>query len=269
MSSCDRSTTEVNLRLEAPNIIRLIYRNIKVNTDPGSLTILIGLPAMYLVFFGFGFATLVTSGNGAASYLSFLTPGLMGFQAVMAGTVGGGMLWADRRWGMLAQLLVGPFTRLQYLLGIMLTSVAFGLAGALVMLGIAYLLLGALPVTLAGLGVMLAIITLGSILFGSLMLLIAAKVKSNTTYNSIQILVLFLVNFASTVFYPFSSKLPIAIQVLFAANPLTYIADAVRAGYFGTYTVSVGYQIAVLCAETVIVLFLAARAYMRSDVSMD
>ncbi|EQD38826.1 ABC transporter permease, partial [mine drainage metagenome] len=59
------------------------------------------------------------------------------FQAVMAGTVGGSMLWADRRYGMLAQLLVGPFTRLQYLLGIMFTSVLFGLGGAVVMLALA------------------------------------------------------------------------------------------------------------------------------------
>jgi len=255
--------------MEAPNITRLIYRNIKVNTDPGSLTILIGLPAMYLVFFGFGFASLASTAGGGSTYLSFLTPGLMGFQAVMAGSVGGGMLWADRRWGMLAQLLVGPFTRLQYLMGIMLTSVAFGLVGALVMLGIAYLLLGALPVSFVGVLVMLAVITVGSIFFGSLMLLIAALVKSNTTYNSIQILVLFLVNFASTVFYPFSSGLPTALKVLFAVNPLTYIADAVRAGYFGTYTATVGYEVVVLCAETVVVLFLATRAYMRSDVSLD
>lgn len=255
--------------MEAPNLTRLIYRNIKVNTDPGSLTILIGLPAMYLVFFGFGFASLEATAGGGASYLSFLTPGLMGFQAVMAGTVGGGMLWADRRWGMLAQLLVGPFTRLQYLLGIMLTSVAFGLAGAIVMLGIAYLLLGALPVTLVGLGVMLAIIAMGSILFGSLMLLIAAKIKSNTTYNSIQILVLFLVNFASTVFYPYSAGLPAPIKVLFAINPLTYIADAVRAGYFNNYTTTVGYEVLALAIETVVVLFLAVRAYMRSDVSTE
>ncbi len=255
--------------MEAPNITRLIYRNIKVNTDPGSLTILIGLPAMYLVFFGFGFASIASSGSGGASYLSYLTPGLMAFQAVMAGTVGGSMLWADRRWGMLAQLLVGPFTRLQYLLGIMLTSVLFGLGGSLVMLLIAYLLLGALPVSLTGVGVMLVVITVGSIFFGSLMLLIAAYVKSNTAYNSIQILVLFLVNFASTVFYPLSPNLPIPLKALFAANPLTYIADAVRAGYFGAFTTTIGYEVILLCAETVVVLVLATRAYMRSDVSME
>ena len=129
-------------------MLRLVYRNLLVNTDPGSLLILIGLPGMYLVFFGFGFQSLAGSGGGN-SYLTFLTPGIMSFQVVMAGTVGGSMLWADRRWGMLSQLLMSPFTRLQYLFGIMLTSMLFGLAGSAVMLGVAFALFGAV---LLGLG---------------------------------------------------------------------------------------------------------------------
>jgi ABC-2 type transport system permease protein len=243
-----------------------MYRNMVVNRDPGSLIILLGLPAMYLVFFGFGFGSLASS---SSNYLSYLTPGIMSFQAVMAGTVGGSVLWADRRWGMLAQLLVGPFTRLEYLLGIMFTSVLFGLGGALVMLGGALLLLGSLPVTLFGGAIMFGSILVGSIFFGSLMLFISALVKSNNAYNSIQILVIFVVNFASTVFYPLSPGLPLPIKVLFEVNPLTYVADAVRDAYFGTLTTADGYQMAVLCLETVAILFLAVRAYMKSDVSFE
>ncbi len=243
-----------------------MYRNVVVNTDPGSLIILIGLPALYLVFFGFGFGAYLSS---SSSYLSFLTPGIMSFQSVMAGTVGGSVLWADRRYGMLAQLLMGPFTRLQYLLGIMFTSVLFGLGGALVMLGGAFLLLGSLPVTLFGGLVMFSSILVGSIFFGSLMLFISALVKSNNAYNSIQILVIFVVDFASTVFYPLSSTLPVEFKALFVANPLTYIADAVRDAYFGTLTPADGYQMLLLCVETVFVLFLAVHAYMRSDVSFE
>src|SRR5208283_2958685 len=253
--------------LAAPNILRLMYRNIVVNTDPGSILILVGLPGLYLVFFGFGFGSLVSSST--SSYLSYLTPGIMSFQAVMAGTVGGSVLWSDRRWGMLAQLLVMPFTRFQYLLGIMFTSIIFGLGGSLVMLGGAFLLLGSLPITLFGCAVMFGSILLGSIFFGSLMLFISALVKSNNAYNSIQILILFVVNFASTVFYPLSPSLPVGIKALFEANPLTYIADAVRGAYFGTLTTTDGYQMSVLCVETVVILALAVRAYMRSDVSFE
>jgi ABC-2 type transport system permease protein len=255
--------------LPVPNLLRLIYRNIVVNTDPGSLLILVGLPGLYLVFFGFGFQSLASSSGSGTNYLAFLTPGIMAFQVVMAGTVGGAMLWADRRWGMLSQLLVGPFTRLQYLLGIMLTSMLFGLGGALVMLGVAYVLLGGVPTHLLALGVMFASITVGSIFFGALMLFIGALVKSNTAYNSIQILILFVVNFASTVFYPLSNGLPIVLRVLFEANPLTYVADAVRGAYSGTLNATDVYQMLLLGAETVVVLFLATRAYMRSDVSFE
>jgi len=255
--------------LPLPNLLRLIYRNIKVNTDPGSLIILIGLPGMYLIFFGYGFQSLSSAGGASNSYLSYLTPGIMAFQVVMAGTVGGSMLWADRRWGMLSQLLVGPFTRLQYLLGIMLTSMLFGLGGAAVMLAVAYALIGSGPAALVAYGTIFGSIVLGSIFFGALMLFIGAMVKSNTAYNSVQILLIFVVNFASTVFYPLSSGLPEVLKVLFEVNPLTYVADAVRGAYLGNLTPTDGYQMLVLLAETVFVLFLAVRAYLRSDVSYE
>jgi ABC-2 type transport system permease protein len=254
-----------------PNLLRLVYRNIRVNTDAGSLIILVGLPAMYLVFFGFGFQSVASGADPGlgGGYLRFLGPGIMSFQAVMAGTVGGSMLWADRRWGMLAQLLVGPFTRLQYLLGIMVTSLLFGLVGALVMLGASAVLLGgALPGVLAVLA-MLGVIGLGSLFFGSLMLLISALVKSNNAYNSIQILVLFLVNFASTVFYPLSPQLPGVLKVLFLVNPLTYIANNVRGVYLSSLNGTDLLELGVLAAETVVLLYLASRAYLRSSLSLD
>lgn len=255
--------------MRVPNLLRLIYRNIVVNTDPGSLIILVGLPGMYLVFFGYGFQSISSSGGSGVSYLAFLTPGIMSFQVVMAGTVGGSMLWADRRWGMLSQLLVGPFTRLQYLMGIMLTSMLFAIGGAAVMLGIAYALLGTSPTQLFAYGVIFAAIVVGAIFFGALMLFISALVKSNTAYNSVQILLIFVVNFASTVFYPLSSGLPLVLRFLFQINPLTYVADTVRGAYSGTLSLTDAYQMAVLGVETVVILFLAVRAYLRSDVSYE
>lgn len=254
--------------LALPKLLRLIYRNVLVNTDPGSLIILIGLPALYLIFFGFGFQSLSSAGGGT-SYLAFLTPGILSFQVVMAGTVGGSILWADRRYGMFAQLLSGPFTRFQYLLGIMSTSMLFGLGGAAVMLGVAWALLGSGPTSPLAIGIMFGTIVVGSIFFGGLMLLLGALVRSNTAYNSIQILLIFVVNFASTVFYPLSNSLPIEIRALFQINPLTYVANTVRGAYAGTLSLTDGYQMLVLAAETVVILFLAIRAYLRSELSYE
>ncbi len=221
---------------------------------------------MYLIFFGFGFQSL---SSGGGNYLAFLAPGIMSFQAVMAGTVGGSILWADRRWGMLAQLLVGPFTRTEYLFGIMLTSLLLGLGGAALMLVIAVVLLGTTTVTLGGGLVAFGAIALGSIFFGSAMLLLAALVKSNNAYNSIQILLIFFVNFASTVFYPASPSLPLVLRALFVLNPLTYIADTARAGYAGTLGGTNALEMGILAVESAVVLVLAVRAYLRSDVSLE
>jgi ABC-2 type transport system permease protein len=251
--------------VRAPDILRLVYRNVVVNTDYGTLIILVGLPALYLVFFGYGFQSLAA--GASHSYLDFLAPGIVSFQTVMAGIVGGSMLWADRRWGMLAQLLVGPFSRLQYLLGIMLTSVIFGFAGAAVMMVAAYLLTGTLAVTAAGGLVIVAAILVGSILFGSLMLFISALVKSNNAYNSIQVLIIFVVNFASTVFYSISPDIPAPLRALFLVNPLTYLANIVRDGYMGRVATADLYQLLGVTAVMLVLLTLAVRSYMRSGVS--
>ncbi|MCI4373744.1 MAG: hypothetical protein L3K02_08925, partial [Thermoplasmata archaeon] len=66
-----------------------------------------------------------------------------------------------------------------------------------------------------------------------------------------------------------SHGLPIVLRGLFELNPLTYVADAVRGAYSGTLTAFDGYQMLVLAAETTVVLFLAVRAYLRSDVSYE
>jgi ABC-2 type transport system permease protein len=255
--------------MAAPALLRLIYRNVRVNADPATLVILLGLPAMYLVFFGFGFQSLAADSGQGTSYLKFLAPGIIAFQAVMAGTVAGSILWADRRFGMLAQLLVGPFSRIEYLLGIIVTALLFGLGGALVMLAIAVGLIGIGTLTVLGIALMLATIALGSVLFGSLMLLLAALVKSNNAYNSIQILLIFLVNFASTVFYSDSPSLPFALRAIFAINPLTYIADVTRNGYRAQFSGLNGLEVALLVVETIVLLVLATRAYFRSDVTME
>lgn len=255
------------MNMALPNLIKLIYRNLRVNTDGGTLMILVGMPALYLIFFGFGFGSLIPAKLGASSYLTQLAPGVMAFQTVIAGTVAGSMLWADRRWGMLAQLLVGPFTRTEYLMGIMLTSVVFGLAGALVMMGIAHLMGAGFVFSGLGLVLMFGSIVMGSILFGSMMLFISAMVKSMNAYNSIQILLLFIVNFASTVFYPMSPTLPLPIQVLFEVNPLTYLANATRDGYLGTFGMADAYAMVLIAVVMMVMLGMAVWAYMRSHVS--
>lgn len=248
------------------NIGRLIYRNIRVSTDPATLLVLLGLPTMYLVFFGFGYQSIVAP-TSSRSYMFFLAPGIMSLQTIMAGTLSGSILWVDKRLHMLAQLLVGPFTRLEYLLGIIFTTVIYALAGSFIMLVFAYLLMGGVKISLAGLGLIVVATLLGSLIFGSIMLIISVFVKSNNAYNSIQLLIIFVLDFASTVFYPYSPSLPLLLRALFLANPLTYVANTVRDGFSSAMNLADLYSVLGMLAASLVLLYGAVRAYMRSNIS--
>ena len=241
--------------------------------DPASLVVIIGLPAMYLVFLGTMFVSIIPSFtiNGVTyTYTSFMAPGIVAFQSVMGGSVGGGMLWLDRRFGMFSQILSGPFTRPQYLAGIIAASTAASLAGAAVMMAISIPLGAEFSFSLAGIGLVILNLIIGGIFFCSMMLFIAARVNSNQTYNSIQIFILFVINFVSNVFYPLTNATPLPLQVFSELNPLTYIAYGVRAGLAPQSQLMATWiplQTLALVVETAVMLFVAYRTYKTVRIS--
>jgi ABC-2 type transport system permease protein len=238
--------------------------------DPGSLVVIVGLPAMYLLLQGTMFAAVIPSAElGGVNYITFLAPGIVAFQTVMAGTVGGGMLWSDRRYGMFSQILSGPFSRSQYLLGIITATMGASLAGAALMIALSVPLGLHIVFSLPGMGLVLLNLIVGGIFFCSLMLCIAARVTSNNAYNSIQILILFVINFVADVFYPLTPATPKVLYYAAYLNPLTYISDGVRNG-FGVHSNLFIYnpiETVVLIAETLFFFLLAYRTYTRVDVS--
>ncbi len=266
-----------------PSSVRLAWRNLRVNTDPGSLVIILGLPAMYLVFMGTMFVSIIppfTIGGVLFTYNSFLPGGILAFETVMAGTMGGGMLWGDRRFGMFSQILSLPFTRTQYLGGVIIATVTASLAGSLVLVVLSVALGGAVQISLLGIGLLFFSLIIGGIFFCSLMLLLAAKVDSNQAYNSIQILIIFVVSFISDAYYPITSQTPLALRIVALVNPLTYVSDGVRAGLVkpafmlnilnphpiaGT---SLPWEPIVLVLETAVMFILAYRTYANVRVSM-
>jgi len=209
--------------------------------------------------------------NGVSfNYTSYLAPGIVAFQTVMAGTIGGSMLWLDRRFGMFSQILSGPFTRAQYLTGIMIATTTASLVGAAVMVAISIPLGTHIVFSLPGVGLVLLNLVVGAVLFCSTMLFIAAKVTSNQAYNSIQILILFVINFVSDVFYPITSATPLPLRIVSYVNPLTYISDGIRAGlgspsaFFNNWN---PVETVILLAETAALFLLAYRTYSRVKVS--
>ena len=253
------------------NSYRLMIRNVRVNTDPGTLVFLVLMPTIYLVFMGYMFGTLISQvpvGTTSINYKEFLSPGIAAFETATAGIVAGGLLWSDRRYGMFEQILSSPYTRAEYLFGILLTTLVFGFIGSGIMMLVSEAFLDYTAISLMGVGLIVVSISLGSLFFGCMFLAIAAKVKSNQAYNSLTILIIFLVDFASTVFYPITSATPEALKILFYVNPLTYIADVVRAGYISTVTTTNLVELLVTLIETVVMVAIAVLLYRKVRVGV-
>lgn len=249
-----------------PASIRLTIRNLRVNIDPGTMFFLLGLPAVYLAILGVMFQSIIPSvslNNSHVSYTTFLAPGIIAMQAFMAGSIGGSMLWSDRRWGMFEQLMIGPFRRIDYLLGIIFVSLIFTLGGSLVMFFIAILITESISISLFGLITVLAALVLGSILFTSIFLILSVYIKTIQSYNMVNIILFFVIDFASSTFYPITSQTPAALKAISLGNPLSYLVDIIRSAMVYTITYTTLMQFIIILVITVVFFVASIASYSR------
>ncbi|AKA48569.1 ABC transporter permease [uncultured archaeon] len=250
--------------MRIPAFIRLTFRNISVNTDPGTMFFMLGLPAFYLLVLGIMFQGIIPSigiNNESISYTKFLAPGIVGMQAFTAGNIGGGMLWSDRRWGMFEQLMVGPFRRTDYLLGIISVSIIFSLGGSAIMMVLATFIAGGFSLSvLSSLYLVLSLVA-GTILFSSLFLILSILVRTMQAYNTLTILLFFILDFASTAFYPITSETPEALRIISSLNPLSYVANIVRDSMVYGIGLSTAYQMLLITVIMVVLFVISLRLY--------
>ncbi|MDS0256433.1 ABC transporter permease [Thermoplasmatales archaeon AK] len=252
--------------MRLPTFIRLTIRNILVNVDLGTLTFLLGLPALYLFVLGLMFQGIVPGislGGHVESYTAFLAPGIVGMQALTSGNIGGGLLWSDRRWGMFEQLMVGPFRRSDYLMGIVLVSVFFSLGGSLIMMGLAIDLGVHLYFTLVSTLIFIISLIAGTVLFSSLFLIISVYAKTMQAYNTITIVLFFFLDFASTSFYPITPETPFWLRAISMGNPLSYICNSIRDALLGSDLSAAPLSMAVILITMAVLFAISVRIYSR------
>ncbi|MEM0155807.1 MAG: ABC transporter permease [Thermoplasmataceae archaeon] len=252
--------------IRMPAFVRLTIRNLFVNTDPGTLVFLLGLPALYLLVMGNMFESLIHAipvGTLEISYPVFVAPGIIAIQTFTAGNIGGGMLWADRRWGMFEQLMTGPFRRSDYLLGIVFLGVILSLAGSLIMVALSYFTTGNLMITAANSWIVILTITLATILFSSIFLILSILVRTMQAYQTITIFLFFILDFASTAFYSVTSLTPEPLRILSDANPLSYVSNILRDATVFGITSSTMFDLELVLALTVIFFAISMPLYGR------
>jgi ABC-2 type transport system permease protein len=249
------------------SFFRLLYRDLKAGLWSTRSMIVVQLvtPLFYIFVAGFAYASVIptmTVGNREVGYVLFLAPGVVVMQIMFAASMAGAMLWLDKRLAMFAQIVVGPFTRWQYILSKLVSIMLQGMLNALLVFIIASPLLAGLSVSVGGVCYVAGSLVLGALFFGSLTLAISVFIKSNEAFNAILNVLFTPLMFLSSVYYPLE-KAPLVIQAVSLANPLTYAADMLRAGLLQVYTPLLPIEIVALSAESLIAFAAATVAFRR------
>ncbi len=163
---------------------------------------------------------------------------------------------------MFAQILMGPFSRWQYILSKVVSIMAQGIVNAIIVFVIAAPVLVGLRLTIDGVLYIAGSLIFGSLFFGSLTLAISVFIKSNEAFNATLNILFTPLLFLSSVYYPLQNA-PVAIQILSLVNPLTYAADMLRAGLLSIYSPLLPFEVIVLAVESLVV-FVAASFAFRS-----
>lgn len=252
-------------------IFRLTYRNLVASVDKVFLIWQVVFPIFYIFISGYSYSALIGNqgirlGDIFVSYPSYLAVGMIGFNVMNSSTVAGSIIWNDKRNGMFQQLLVMPFTKLQYIISNLVTIMIMGLASALLILlvGLPTMLGSAIP-TLWSIPYTIFAIIIGSIFFGSFTVIISTRLKSSEGFNVISNGIFLFFAFASSTFYP-AEGVTEPLRTAFYINPLTYIVDITRAGIYSQITDFVIVEVVVISILSSIAFFIAAVSMLRVKV---
>ena len=243
-------------------IIRLVNRNLTISLNMGFVIWQIVFPLIYIFIAGFAYTALIHQvpfGNKTLDYPAFIATGMIGFNIMNSTLISGIIIWNDRRHGMFEQILVGPFTRAQYILSNVYTIGIIGLVSASMITAVGYPLFfkqvefNFLTIPL----VVFASIT-GSVFFGSIASIISTRLKSSEGFNVVINTAFLFFAFASTAFYP-AQGIPQVLSTAFYLNPLTYLVDVVRAGIFGYFDSLVASEMMVLGVGAVVLFLIATK----------
>lgn len=250
-------------------VIELIHRNLITTFDKTFIILQIFWPAIFIFVAGLSFSGLlgdkkIEVGNSSIPYPAFLTAGMIGFNIMNSSTTSGSIIWSDKRNGMFHQFLVMPISRLQYIVSNLLTIVIMGLASAsLVIVVGSPLLLPSIQISLVGVIYTIYGLLAGSILFGSLTIILSVILRTNEQFGVIVNALFPIFAFLSSTFYPPQSA-PAPLEVAFYLNPLTHIITMIRDGLFSQITSNTNIEAIILGVSSTIVFTVAIISLNKS-----
>jgi ABC-2 type transport system permease protein len=254
------------------NTLLLVYRNLVAAVDKTFLIWIVAFPVVYIYIVGYAYSTLIgdrgiTIGSITVTYTSFLTSGIIGFNAMNGSqSVAGGIVWNDKRNGMLQQLLVMQFSMVQYIVGNLITIILIGLISAALIIVIGFpTMYKDANITIWSMPYIIYALAMGSVFFGSFTIILSTRIERTEVYNVISNGLFLFFTFVSSAFYP-AQGLPTPLTIALYLNPLTYIVDISRAGIYSQITAFTNIQVLILSVLAVAVFVIATRSMISMKV---
>jgi ABC-2 type transport system permease protein len=199
----------------------------KIRHDSTELWARIIQPALWLLVFGETFNTIRAMPSGNFSYIQFITPGILAQSVLFISIFYGITVVWEKDVGILTKLLSTPSPRSSIVLGKSLAAGIRGIFQAIMVFALA-LLIGVKirldPLDIAGVFV---VVILFAMCFSSLSMFLASYLKTRDRMMGIGQALTMPLFFASNAIYPIS-VMPIWLQCISIANPLSYVVDAIR-----------------------------------------
>ena len=249
-------------------VLRLVNRNITISLNPGFLIWQIIFPLIYIFVAGFAYTSLIADvpfENTKLDYPTYLATGMIGFNIMNSTLISGIIIWNDRRHGMFEQIMAGPFTRTDYILSNICTIGIVGILSATIIAFVGYpVFFDSIEFNVFTIPILIFASIFGSILFGSIASIISTRLRSSEGFNVIINTVFLFFAFVSTAFYPVSGT-PEPLATAFYLNPLTYLVDVIRAGFFDTFSNFIIIEMIVLIVLAIGLFSIATRLLTRLD----
>ena len=178
-------------------------------------------------------------------YIDFLIPGLLGFNLMSSGLWGVGFVLVEMRVRKLIKRMTAtPMSRAHFLLSFVMVRALFLLGELPLLLGFVYWVF-AVPIR-GSLLLIVALSTLGSLVFAGLGLLVGSRAQNTQTVAGLVNLVTLPMAICSGVFFS-AARFPDVFQPLIKALPLTALIEGVRAVMLdGAGSAAVGRQVAIM-----------------------
>jgi ABC-2 type transport system permease protein len=190
----------------------------------------LAFPLLFLAIFGAGFSNVIGRMSGGVDIVQFMYPGIVAQAVLTTSLFAGVSIVSDREGGFLREILVAPLSRAGIVLGKAAGAAAAALLQVLVLLLVAPVV--GVPLDVGLLLKLAPTVIILSVALAGLGIFIGSFAPSQQGFQLLMQILVFPMIFLAGVFFPVD-RVPVWMEVLSKANPVTYGVDAIRQIFLG------------------------------------